>query len=242
MNATFPERHALVTGVSSEVGLAIAATLAGQGYVVHGTSRSAIGAGADVATHYPGDLSGRAFRESLVEALPPIHALVHAAGHRFEYKRFHQQTHPERDAIWSLEVHAFEDLVAGLIEGMMAARFGRIVAIGSLAARLAGPGATTYTAAKAAVAGFTRGLAVDYGRFQVTANVVAPGAIDNARLHTRLSDDAALRALAQKAALKRLVTPSDVAGAVGFLTGPTGAAITGQTLTVAAGMDLQGAW
>lgn len=236
-------RHALVTGASSEVGQAIAAALESSGHLVFGTSRSPPPANdARFQQHISGDLADPAFRAALVTALPPIDTFVHAAGHRFDYQRLHLQPEDAIAASWAIEYHAFEDLCRRLLPAMMARRDGRIVVISSLSAQVAGPGSAVYGAAKAACEGLVRGIACDYGRFRITANAVAPGAIDNARLRARLPDAAAVANLARRAALKRLVTPQDVAATVAFVCGAGGAPITGQTLTVAAGLDLNAEW
>jgi NAD(P)-dependent dehydrogenase (short-subunit alcohol dehydrogenase family) len=235
-------RRALLTGASSETGLAIAQALVAAGVAVHGTARSDAPATDSFAAWTAGDLASAEFRATLVAAAGPVDIFVHAAGHRFDYQRFHLQPTTDAAATWQVEYAAFDDLARQLLPGMMARRHGRIVVITSLAARVAGPGAATYGAAKAACEGLVRGLACDYGRFRVTANAVAPGPIDNARLRARLPDAAALDALAKRSALKRLVTPADVAATVAFLCSDGASAITGQTLTVACGLDLLGQW
>ncbi len=237
-----PRTIALVTGASSEVGGAIARALAALGFAVIGTSRTAPSE-QSFSSHIAADLDDPAAPDLIADAATGTAVLVHAAGHRFDYTRLHMQSDADRARIRRIEYEAFEALCVRLLPSMMTRRSGRVVAVTSLAARVGGQGAAVYGAAKAASEALIRGIAIEYGRFGITANAIAPGPIQNARLAARLAaDPAAARALSQRAALRRLVTPDEVAAAVAFVAGPGGGGVTGQVLTVAAGIDLNSAW
>lgn len=117
--------------------------------------------------------------------------------------------------------------------------WGRIVNVSSTSA-LGNRGQANYAAAKAGVQGLTKTLAIELGRFGITANCVAPGFIATdmtRRTAERLgvSFDALQSAAADAAAVGRVGTPRDVAAAVGFFAGDDAGFITGQVLYVSGG-------
>ena len=116
---------------------------------------------------------------------------------------------------------------------------GRVVTVGSVAAQLGGyRSSSSYIASKAAVLGFTKGLARELAPFGVTANSVAPGLIDAPML--RLSLDPADDAKAAAGIpLGRIGTPEDVAGAVSYLVSPDASYVTGNTIDVNGGYRMQ---
>jgi NAD(P)-dependent dehydrogenase (short-subunit alcohol dehydrogenase family) len=248
--------HALVTGATSDLGSAIARALAPDWSLTltgrDGARLTAIATelGADAV---PGDLADPAFRAALTAGVrdghgPPGHAghagirgFVHAASHRFDYQRFHAVAPDDAAAQRALDFDAPIALLTALVPEMMANRHGRIVLVSSLAAQVAGDGATLYTAHKAGLEGLVRGLAVEYGRFGVTANAVAPGPIETSRLALRTTPESRARLVAATA-VRRLARPEDVAGAVAFLMSPAAAYITGITLPVTGGLHLHTRW
>jgi 3-oxoacyl-[acyl-carrier protein] reductase len=117
---------------------------------------------------------------------------------------------------------------------MMKARNGRIIQIGSVVGTSGNPGQANYAAAKAALVGFTKSLALEVGSRDITVNCVAPGFIDTDM--TRAMTEAQREALLARIPLGRLGTPDDVAAAVVFLATPAASYITGVTLHVNGGM------
>lgn len=113
-------------------------------------------------------------------------------------------------------------------------RYGRIVNVASMAARTALPqSAHPYAAAKAAVVGLTRQLALEVAADGVTVNAVAPGVVLSPRV-ARLSADR-LRALAEETPMRRTGTPQEVAHAICYLADPGASYVTGITLDVNGG-------
>jgi 3-oxoacyl-[acyl-carrier protein] reductase len=125
-------------------------------------------------------------------------------------------------------------LAKSVLRGMMKARYGRIIQIGSVVGTSGNPGQANYAAAKAALVGFTKSLAQEVGSRDITVNCVAPGFIDTDM--TRAMTDAQREALLARIPLGRLGTPDDVAAAVVFLATPAAGYITGTTLHVNGGM------
>jgi 3-oxoacyl-[acyl-carrier protein] reductase len=117
---------------------------------------------------------------------------------------------------------------------MMEHRWGRIINISSRA-HLGNPGQTNYAAAKAGLIGFTRALAMEQGKFNVTVNAIAPGFIET-ELVKALPTYEKLREIAlAKNPVPRLGTPEDIANAILFLSSEVAGYITGETLHVTGG-------
>jgi 3-oxoacyl-[acyl-carrier protein] reductase len=120
-----------------------------------------------------------------------------------------------------------------VVRTMLSAGGGRIVNIASVAAFTGYSGLSVYGATKAAIAGFSRGLAREVGRINVTVNSVAPGFVDTDMTHG-MTDEQHQR-IERRSALRRLVEVEDVASAVEFLMSDSARNITGTVLTVDAG-------
>jgi NAD(P)-dependent dehydrogenase (short-subunit alcohol dehydrogenase family) len=121
-----------------------------------------------------------------------------------------------------------------VVPAMRAQGYGRIVTVASMAARTAlAQAAHPYTAAKAAVVGLTRQLALEVAADGVTVNAVAPGVVLSPRV-SRLGADA-LQALADATPMRRIGTPEEVADAICWLAGPGASFVTGVTLDVNGG-------
>lgn len=249
MSDASPEpRHALVTGASSDLGHAVARALAADGWSLTLTGRDparlasiASELAAHSVTGVTGDLTDASFRAHLFTASPTFTGFVHAASHRFEYQRFHLVAPADAALQRSLDHDAPIDLLTRALPEMVARRHGRIVLVSSLAAQVGGSGATLYAAHKAGLEGLVRGLAVEYGRFGITANAVAPGFVQTSRFAARATPEAATR-LAAQTSLKRIADPSEVAAAIAFLMSPAASYITGITLPVTGGLHLNNAW
>jgi NAD(P)-dependent dehydrogenase (short-subunit alcohol dehydrogenase family) len=130
-----------------------------------------------------------------------------------------------------------------VLPDMMDARFGRIVALGSLAARAGIPGGALYATAKAGLEGLVRGIAVDYSRRGITANCLALGFLDTERFAQRVAGKPELRArLENVTAARKLVSPEEAAQVVAFLCSANASAVTGAVLEVTSGAHLPNFW
>src|SRR5207247_8114184 len=138
------------------------------------------------------------------------------------------------DAIMATNLKPAFRLSKAVLRGMMKARYGRIIQIGSIVGTSGNPGQTNYAAAKAAVVAFTKSLAQEVGSRNITVNCVAPGFIDTDM--TRALPEAQRRSLLEHIPLGRLGTPEDVAAAVAYLVSPGGGYVTGAVLHVNGGM------
>jgi 2-hydroxycyclohexanecarboxyl-CoA dehydrogenase len=121
------------------------------------------------------------------------------------------------------------------VPDMVAAGHGRIVAVSSEWGQIGWPRATAYSASKAGIISFVKALARQLGASGITANAVAPGAIDTSQLQVDAADagepiEELRRRYRSEAPLGRLGTPRDVAGAIAFLVSEHAGALTGQVL------------
>jgi 3-oxoacyl-[acyl-carrier protein] reductase len=237
---------ALVTGASRGIGRAIALGLAARGASVVGTATS--DAGAESISQYlaEGAAAGRGARldvrnaaqiDALVaeveKSLGSIGILVNNAGITQDNLAIRMKE-SEWDEVIDADLKSVFLLSKAVLRGMMKARAGRIINIGSVVGASGNPGQVNYAAAKAGMAGLTRALAREIGSRGITVNCVAPGYIDTDM--TRALSQAQRDALLAQIPLGRLGAPEDIAAAVAFLASPEGGYITGSTLHVNGGM------
>jgi 3-hydroxybutyrate dehydrogenase len=144
--------------------------------------------------------------------------------------------------LFDLNVIGVVHAARAVLGDMIARKFGRIIAIASTAGLKGYAYASAYCAAKHAVIGLTRALAVETARTGVTVNAVCPGYTDTDLTHESLqritektgrSHDDALAALLKDVPIGRLVRPNEVAAAVCYLCSAEAAAVSGATLTIA---------
>lgn len=120
--------------------------------------------------------------------------------------------------------------------GMMKARFGRIVNIGSVVGSMGSAGQVNYAAAKGGLVGLTRSVARELASRGITCNLVAPGPIGTAM--TDVLDDAKKQEITTHVPLARFGTPEEVAAVVAFLCSESAGYVTGATVPVDGGMGM----
>ena len=122
----------------------------------------------------------------------------------------------------------------GVLRGMIKARWGRIVNIGSVVGRMGNPGQSNYVASKAAIEGFTRSVALEVASRNITVNTVAPGFIGTDMTSGLTEEQSAV--MLERIPLGRVGDVEEIAGAVAYLVSDEAGYITAQTLHVNGGM------
>lgn len=118
---------------------------------------------------------------------------------------------------------------------MIQQRYGRIINLGSQAGLVALPTESIYCMTKAAISHLTKCLAVEWGRYNITVNAVAPTFINTPGTAEALQDDVFRADVLSRIALGRIGEPMEVASAVVFLASPAASLITGDTLLIDGG-------
>jgi NAD(P)-dependent dehydrogenase (short-subunit alcohol dehydrogenase family) len=245
-------RHALITGGGRGIGRAIAAALteAGATVTVLGRDESALAEAArtgHAAGYVVADVTdARAVADGLTRAaaaLGPIEILIANAGGA-ESAPFAKTDPDQFRRMFELNVMGVVHCARAVLTDMVERGFGRIVAVASTAG-LKGYGyVSAYCAAKHAVVGLVRSLAIETATTGVTVNAVCPGYTDTDLVRagvTRIaaktgrSEDETLAGMLKANPLERLIKPEEVASAVTFLCSPAASAITGAALPIAGG-------
>jgi 3-oxoacyl-[acyl-carrier protein] reductase len=245
---SFDGKVALVTGASRGIGRAIALALHRQGATVIGTATNSAGADAITAMlqgSTPGcgmvlNVNDAARCEKIIEDIRlqfgDTSILVNNAAVTRDNLLLRMKEE-EWDEIMSTNLKSAYRLSKLVLRGMMKARFGRIVNIGSVIGATGNTGQTNYAAAKAGMVGFSKSLAREVGSRNITVNCVAPGFIETdltASLSTEQKE-----ALLGRIPLGRLGAPDDVAACVVFLASEAASYVTGSTLHVNGGMHME---
>jgi len=237
------DRLAFIIGASRGIGLATALRLARDGF--------------DVAASCRGDTSRLDGLRAQVEALGrsflpvsldvtdrtgsirtvtglfadnPPYAVVYNAGISRD-DLFAWMTAGEWDDVVRTGLDGFYNCVQPLIQPMISAKRGRIIAISSASGQVGRPGQVNYSAAKAGLIGAVKALAGELGRRNILVNAVAPGIID-----TEMTRELDMAKLLPLISLGRKGTPEEVASVVSFLAGPCSDYITGQVIGVNGGL------
>jgi NAD(P)-dependent dehydrogenase (short-subunit alcohol dehydrogenase family) len=247
-------RHAVVTGASRGIGAVVATELAARGASVSLLGRDAASLaqvsaqiGAEKSLGIAADITDAASVHSAFAnaraRFGPVHILINNAGQAASAK--FTKTDP---ALWNriIAVNVTGTYLCSFeaVPDMLQEKFGRIVNIASIAGLRGAPYISAYATSKHAVIGFTRSLALEYARENLTVNAICPGytdtemvrqAIANIRSKTGRSEAEALAALVATNPQGRLIAPAEIAHAVLYLLSPGAQSVTGQSLIIAGG-------
>lgn len=251
MQGILAGKLALVTGGGRGIGAAIARSLAGSGarVVVCGRSKADLDT---IARDIDGvaiecDLTDRASTDKMVASLGEVAVLVNNAGIA-ESAALDRTTDAIWDRILEVDVTAPFRITRALVPGMIKAGWGRVINIASNAGVTGYGYSTAYCAAKHAMVGMTRALAIDLARTNVTINALCPGwvetnmaeeAVTRIASKTGRSVEEARTSLASMSPQRRMITPDEVAHTALMLCAHEARGIHGQTIVIDGGAVLK---
>jgi 3-oxoacyl-[acyl-carrier protein] reductase len=246
-----PSRVAVVTGAGRGIGAAVAARLADDGFAVAllDLDEAGVKQGAEAIVARGGKAAGFALDVSDAEQVeaavtrvadelgPPV-VLVNNAGITRDNLIF-KMTEQDWDSVLGVHLKGSFLMTRAVQKHMTQEKWGRIVNLSSTSA-LGNRGQVNYSAAKAGMQGFTKTLAIELGKFNVTANAIAPGFIATdmtaataERLGMSFEDFKA--AAASQIPVQRVGTPDDIAHLTSFLVSEGAGFVSGQVIYVAGG-------
>jgi 3-oxoacyl-[acyl-carrier protein] reductase len=245
------KRTAIVTGAGRGIGAAIALRLASDGNrvgvidlreadtgetvaAIRAAGGEAIGVGADVANS---EAVAAAVKRIATELGAPT-ILINNAGILRDNLIF-KMTDDDWDAVIGVHLRGTFLMTRAVQAFQVEAKWGRIVSLSSTSA-LGNRGQANYSAAKAGIQGFTKTLSIELGRYNVTANAIAPGFIATdmlrqtaERMNVPFEDFMA--AAAKEIPVGRWGEPADIAAAASFFVSDEASFVSGQVLYVAGG-------
>jgi 3-oxoacyl-[acyl-carrier protein] reductase len=244
-------RVAIVTGAARGIGAATAQRLAQDGFAVavldldEGSAKGtveaiesaggrAIAVGADVSD--PAAVEAAVSR--VAEELGPPVVLVNNAGVTRDNMLF-KMTESDWDTVMNVHLRGAFLMTRATQKYMTEAKFGRIVSLSSVSA-LGNRGQANYSTAKAGLQGFTKTVAIELGKFGVTANAIAPGFIETEMTRATaermgIAMDDFIKAAASQIPVARVGQPEDIAHLVSFLVSEGAGFVSGQVIYAAGG-------
>ena len=230
-------KTALVTGGTSGIGRAIADRLRLDGNHVATIDLTE----SDTDFSFTADVTDRDEVDEALDAvraaLGPITILVNAAG-MTSFRRFTNITFDEWKKVIDVNLHGVFHVTQAVLPDMLEAGWGRIVNISSSSTHSGSPFQGAYVAAKTAVNGLTKSLALEYGPEGITANVVPPGSVDTPMLRKAEAQGllgGSIEDIAASIPVRRIGQPEDIAATCAFLVSEEAGYITGQIVGVNGG-------
>jgi NAD(P)-dependent dehydrogenase (short-subunit alcohol dehydrogenase family) len=251
-DVSITERVAYVTGASSEIGAAIASTLAQAGAAIVINYRNEASAAEELcakiesgggrAISVRADLTDYAsvnagMRRARDQFKRPVDLLVNNCDVFPEVHAFVQTTWDEIQSVVDIHLRSAFNCCQAVIPGMCEQKSGRIINIGSAFVNSTPPANwSSYLIAKSALKGLTRSLAVELGPQGIRVNMVSPGLVENENIPGL--PDRIRKVHAMQTPLRRLASAADIAGVVSALCSDAGDFITGTDIPVCGGFQV----
>lgn len=231
-------KNAVVTGGASGIGAAVVERLRADGLQVATIDLNP----GDAKFSYAADVTDRSAVDAALgeirAELGPVTVLVNAAG-LDRFKKFLDLSFEEWQKVVEVNLNGVFHCTQAVLPDMIEAGWGRIVNISSSSTHSGQPFMSPYVAAKSAVNGLTKSLALEYGPAGITVNAVPPGFIDTPMLRKAeqrgfLGDT---EHQIQQTPVRRMGRPEDIAAACAFFISEEAGYITGQILGVNGGRN-----
>ena len=243
MGQTLAGKVAVITGAGSGIGYATAKLFLGEGARVLAVDLP----GKDLEGMFKGEANARfAYADVADKAAPAI--IVKAVTEAFDKLDILMNNagiclpgdvESVTDEIWerqfAVNVTSIFRITQALLPLLKANGRGRVINLGSIMSEMAGPGLLAYGTSKHAVAGLTKAMAVDLGKYKITANYLQPGSILTAMSAPMMEDKTFREYWENKAPVGRLGQPEDVAAAALFLASDAADFVTGLGFNVDGG-------
>ena len=235
-------KTAVVTGGASGIGRAVAERLRSDGFRVAVIDLSPTDPPCGGVSHLA-DVTDRAQVDTAVAAirqeLGPILVLVNAAGVE-GFKKFSTMSFDEWSKVIDVNLNGVFHTIQAVLPDMVESGWGRIVNISSSSTHSGQPFMSHYVAAKSAVNGLTKSLALEYGPCGITVNAVPPGFVDTPMLRSAESRHllgGSVEDHINRTPVRRVGRPEDIAAACSFFISEEASYITGQILGVNGGRN-----
>jgi NAD(P)-dependent dehydrogenase (short-subunit alcohol dehydrogenase family) len=254
MELGIKDRRALITGGGRGIGKAIALALAEEGVSVCIVSRTESELG-DVCNEIK-DKGGKAiykvldlsdqsalenFKTEIYDEIGGIDIIINNAAHVSNPKRLALMEDKEWYKTIDIDLNATYRLIRLFLDDMKNNKWGRIISIGSLSGIFGASSYPAYCAAKAALDGLSKNLAIDYSKFGITVNLISPGFVETERFKKAAPKELIDKFIGATSS-KRLGKPEDISNAVLFLASEKSTYITGINLEVCGGLNLGNFW
>lgn len=254
-----PPRNILITGAASGLGRGLSLCLAREGHTILATDRDLAGAQETVAQieifggtaqAHAIDVTSEAEIQRFVDSLAgfSIDVLVNNAG--LQHVSGVEEFPIDRwDLLMDVAVKGSFLMTRAILPGMRTRGFGRIIQIGSIHSLVASPYKSAYVAAKHALLGFSKAVALETANAEITINTICPAYIRTPLVDKQIADQARTRGISEDEVIQRImlepmpkkafITFEEIAAAVSYLMSPLARNVTGQTLTIDGGWTVQ---